>query len=370
MPRKLYIELTSRCNLSCTMCYRNTWSDGDVDLDPSLYARLRDEVLASDEVGTIVLGGIGEPSVSPLFEDAVRTFGSGRSGVAGSSAGRGTREQALAVSGAGRQLVITTNGVNIPSDVVDLMALEAESVVISVDGTDDGYRMVRGSPLEQTLATIDRIHSTRAAAGLPGSNVSIQFVLSRSTMGEAMGVLELAIRLRVRSMIVSHMLPQTAAQTSQVMYGRNALPETVHLFSKMNTMAWRRGMTLILPAMELKTDRWCAFIENDATVLTASGDVAPCYRLAHSYPEYVMGRRKDVAGYSFGRFGSSSLAEIWNTRDYAAFRQMVWTNRYPSCLDCDLVNGCDLVSDTRADCFANTPSCADCPWSRNFTLCP
>ncbi|MBN2875401.1 MAG: SPASM domain-containing protein, partial [Spirochaetales bacterium] len=335
--------------------------DGDIDLDPALYAQLKAEVLASDEVRTIVLGGIGEPSVSPLFEDAVRSFGSGRSRGAPS---RGTKEQALAVAGVGRELIITTNGVNIPGDIVKLMAVEAESIVISVDGTADGYRVIRGSPLEQTLATIEQIHETRRAAGIPGSNVSVQFVLSRSNMDDAMGVLELAIRLRVRSMIVSHILPQTESQTRLVMYERNALPETTELFSKMNTMAWRRGMTLILPAMELKTDRWCAFIENDATVVTADGAIAPCYRLAHSYPEYVTGRRKNIVAHSFGSIASSSLASIWNDPGYESFRRTVWTNRYPSCLDCDLVNGCDLVNDSNADCYANTPSCADCPWSR------
>lgn len=50
--------------------------------------------------------------------------------------------------------------------------------------------------------------------------------------------------------------------------------------------------------------------------------------------------------------------------------ERVYNNRYPSCLDCDLVDGCDFVRTSEYDCYAIKPSCADCLWSRRFAICP
>lgn len=349
MPlRKLYLELTSRCNLDCSMCYRRTWSDGEADMAPELYESIKSQVLGPDGPGTVVLGGIGEPSVSPLFMDALEAFG-GRPG---------------------RELIVTSNAVGYGDALVEAVARRVDLFMVSIDGMDGTYDRMRGAPLGETVSTIERINAARARAGLSGSNVGVQFVLSRENAADAEAVVELAADLRARVVVVSHLLPQTPEQDAAVMYGRTADADAKRLFAELASRAWRRGLALTLPRLELKTERYCSFIENDAAVVTAGGAVAPCYRLAHAYPEYVLGRRKNVLAHSFGDAAESPLAAIWDGAPYSGFRRTVFTNRYPSCLDCDLVDGCDLCRDTSADCHAGSPSCADCPWSRGFTLCP
>mgnify|MGYP000879241539 CR=1 FL=1 len=349
MPlRKLYIELTSRCNLDCSMCYRRTWSDGEADMAPELFDYVKRQVLGPDGPGTVILGGIGEPSVSPLFGDALEAFG-GRPG---------------------RELVVTSNGVGYGDRLVEAVARRVDLLMVSIDGMDGAYGRLRGAPLGDAVSTIERVNAARARAGLSGSNVGVQFVLSRDNAADAGAVVELAADLRAKVVVVSHLLPQTPEQDAAVMYGRIAADDAKRLFAELSSKAWRRGLSLQLPRLELKTERYCSFVENDAAVVTAEGSVAPCYRLAHAYPEYVLGRRKDVLAHSFGDAAASPLASIWDADAYAGFRRTVFTNRYPSCLDCDLVDGCDLCRDTSADCHAGTPSCADCPWSRGFTLCP
>jgi len=349
MPlRKLYLELTSRCNLDCSMCYRRTWSDGEADMAPELFDYIKSQVLGPDGPGTIVLGGIGEPSVSPVFLDALQAFG-GRPG---------------------RSLVVTSNGVGYGDRLVETVARHVDLLMVSIDGMGDTYGKLRGAALDETVSAIKRINAARAGAGLPGSNIGIQFVLSRENAADAAGVVELAAVLRAKVMVVSHILPQTPAQDATVLYGRTADSDARRLFAELASKAWRRGLSLALPRLELKTERYCSFVENDAAVVTAGGAVAPCYRLSHAYPEYVLGRRKDVLAHSFGDASQTPLSAIWNDEAYAGFRRTVFSNRYPSCLDCDLVDGCDLCRDTSADCHAGSPSCADCPWSRGFTLCP
>jgi len=315
---------------------------------PELFGGIKNQVLGPDGPGTVVLGGIGEPSVSPLFLDALEAFG----GLPG------------------RELVVTSNGAGYSDRLVEAAARLVDLLMISIDGMDGTYGRLRGAPLHETVSTIERINEARARAGLPGSNVGVQFVLSRDNAADAGAVVELAADLRAKVVVLSHLLPQTPEQDAAVMYGRTAGDDARKLFAELASKAWRRGLSLQLPRLELKTERYCSFVENDAAVVTADGAVAPCYRLAHAYPEYVLGRRKDVLAHSFGDAAEAPLAAIWDDAAYSGFRHTVFSNRYPSCLDCDLVDGCDLCRDTSADCHAGTPSCADCPWSRGFTLCP
>jgi radical SAM protein with 4Fe4S-binding SPASM domain len=98
--------------------------------------------------------------------------------------------------------------------------------------------------------------------------------------------------------------------------------------------------------------------------------VVPCYRFAHDGTEYVLGRMKRVRRHAFGSLAESSLQEIWESAPYLRFRRTLTENRYPSCPDCDLLEGCDMAADTTADCWSGTPSCADCLWARGFMRCP
>lgn len=142
------------------------------------------------------------------------------------------------------------------------------------------------------------------------------------------------------------------------------------MFHKVVSYAFRKGIKLTLPNCELKTERRCGFIDDGATFVAASGEIVPCYRLSHTYQEYVFGRRKTVFRHSFGNLHEKGLREIWESKEYKSFRESVDNNKYPSCTDCDLVEWCDLAKDTTTDCYTASPSCADCLWTRRFVICP
>ena len=67
--RKLYIEVSSRCNLACKMCFRHSWiGEGFGDLDPTVFVRLMDDP-AVTACETVFFGGMGEPLVHPKLAD-------------------------------------------------------------------------------------------------------------------------------------------------------------------------------------------------------------------------------------------------------------------------------------------------------------
>lgn len=344
MPlEKLYLELSSACNLDCATCYRRGWSEAPRDLDEALFRRLAGEASRIDSLSTVVLGGIGEPTSSPLFPEALGAF-------------------------PGKKIIVTTNGVGMSDSTVAGMAKSAAAVVLSVDGMDETFRRIRGVELDRVIDTTRRLIAARGRERLP--RIEFQFTLSSTNAGDLPQVVELAAELGVNLLTVSHLLPQEACGAGMIMYGRYALPETRRLFDEVRLRAMRRGLSVYLPPLELKTERRCAFAEDGAAFVNASGEVVPCYRFSHDGTEFVFGREKRVRKHAFGSLATDSLESIWNSGSYARFRQALIANRYPSCPDCDLLDGCDMVSDTASDCWSGQPSCADCLWARGFMRCP
>ena len=69
--KRLYIEPTARCNLQCSMCFRNSWRDEAIgDMSMETFQRAMDTMPASVE--TVFFGGMGEPLAHPHILDMVR----------------------------------------------------------------------------------------------------------------------------------------------------------------------------------------------------------------------------------------------------------------------------------------------------------
>ncbi len=70
-PSRLFVETTTRCNLSCGMCMKQTRGNGIVegDMHPDTFARL---VPSLPHCQALVLNGIGEPLLHPGLETFIR----------------------------------------------------------------------------------------------------------------------------------------------------------------------------------------------------------------------------------------------------------------------------------------------------------
>jgi MoaA/NifB/PqqE/SkfB family radical SAM enzyme len=63
-PRTLFVEVTTRCNLACPMCVKNTpgWRGGEGHMAWEVFERLAPALLHAESV---ILNGIGEPLLHP-----------------------------------------------------------------------------------------------------------------------------------------------------------------------------------------------------------------------------------------------------------------------------------------------------------------
>jgi len=341
--RKLYLELTDQCNLNCQMCYRRSWENNAEDISSKTFYRVLEDIKKLECLKEIVLGGMGEPTVSNHFIPAMEKLKD-------------------------HSLCVTTNGVIDDYEVIKAIARLAGKVIVSIDGLDQNFNKIRGGQLEKVCETISIINSLKNSnLGFP--EIHIQFVLSEDNINDIMGVMDLSVRMRAKSLIISNLIPMTEDYKEKILYTRYENKRIRAFFHFIWNESFKKGISVQFPNFELKTERRCSFIESDAALICSSGDVVPCLRLSHCYDEFVFGKKKKVLKHRFGNINQSSLQEIWNSSSYRKFRECVLYNMYPSCIDCDWSDGCDFVRSTESDCYGCAPSCGDCLWSRRISFC-
>lgn len=342
--KKVYLELTNRCNLNCSICYRKTWEKEAYDMSSQIIDNALNQIKAINTIKEIVLGGIGEPT---FLENAEQIMQELRN----------------------YHITLTTNGTLLEGRMAETIVETVDHVIISMDGMSDTFYLIRGFALEKIIDNIKKLNELKQEKGNRKPLISFQMVISKTNQEEIFNLIDLAASLCVSQVIISNLLPATVEDQDIILYSRYENEEMHKLFQKVRNYSLRKGLEVKLPAYQLKTERRCRFIEDDATMITASGDVVPCYRFAHDGTEVVYGRSKVIKSHPFGNITKESLKEIYESSVYQNYRSTVLNNHYPSCIDCDLVDGCDMVRDAGADCYGNTPSCADCLWSRNLIYC-
>ncbi|MFP4557606.1 MAG: SPASM domain-containing protein [Bacteroidales bacterium] len=342
--KKVYLELTDICNLECKICFRHQWVEEPTDMPESLWKKTTKQIQGVNSIETIVLGGMGEPLASPLFQQAVNLF-------------------------KGKEILLTTNGTLIKEKLTKDVIVDLDLIVISIDGMENRMMHDRGVVFKELISSIDYLNQLKQEQYLETPKLDIQFVASKENVQEIFPLMDLLAEKRIRNLVISHFLPQRSDQADNILYQRYDNKPLKELYHKIRNHSFKRGLRVQFPEAELKTERRCAFVSNNATYITSRGEVVPCYRFSHQGSEVVFGRFKTIKQYSFGNLRDNTLLDIWNSEDYVKFRNRIYNNHYPSCPDCDLVEGCSLIDDVDFDCNGEEPNCSDCLWARKIVIC-
>ena len=177
-------------------------------------------------------------------------------------------------------------------------------------------------------------------------------------------LIDLAKELNAHTVIVTNVLPYNEALKDEILYD---MDDTLPPFDNLHPSLL---LAAKLPYMKIRTDRYCKFIEDKAIAINFQGQISPCYALMHSYHCFIYGRKKEILPYYLGNVAENSLREIWQDPGYINFRLAVKNFRFPSCTDCKYLEGCSMTEDNEMDCWGNSPSCAECLWSRKLIVCP
>jgi len=421
-PAKVFVETTTRCNLHCHMCVKQTPQSGIVDGDLSLSTFTALES-ALPHIESLILNGIGEPLLNPALEAFIHRA-----------------KQCMPPEG---RVGFQSNGLLLDQKRArSLVAAGLDKICLSVDALDpEMFRKVRKGG---DITAVERAFSALQAAASQhtGSQleIGIEFVLRKDTMFELPNVLRWAASRGVSFAIVTHMISYEPEITDKVAYDRNT-DDAVAFFEKWQAKARQRGINipgyfdirwkyskndeeqrlvdfvdkmmndatdqgiffhiksllerdetlkrdieqifkdatavavetgldLSLPSVTPKGQKKCDFIEAGSVFVSWRGDIHPCYFLWHQYSCFVSGWHKYVSPKVFGNLSQNSILDIWNDPEYRTFRETVIQYDYPLCSNCNLAP-CDYleIEEFEQDCYTNTIPCCDCQWCLGVFQC-
>jgi len=286
VPNILFLELTRRCNLACSMCRSGLMTDRKLDMSEAVLRRIEEDLLPTARV--VDLRGWGESLLRRDFLSIVERFAQ-----------------------PGVQLRVLSNGTIRKPDIWQHLMRHRAWVGISVDATENGLlKELRGchiEPIEQSLKSL--VH-WRDLYGNDANNVYLTVTVSSRSLGNLEELLSWAHGLGVGRV---HMIP-IACWPSDPKHLDHSEPAIPRIFERLKKQANGYGITLQLGAamtsnLVLKDrllDRcihpWMY------TYITYAGDVGFC--------DHLIGR-DDLTS---GNILEKPFEEIWNSPPLVSLR--------------------------------------------------
>jgi MoaA/NifB/PqqE/SkfB family radical SAM enzyme len=286
VPNILFLELTRRCNLACSMCRPGMMKERTLDMSEAVLRRIEEDLLPTARV--VDLRGWGESLVRRDFLSIV---------------------ERLAQPGV--QLRVLSNGTIPKPEIWQNLMRHRAWVGISVDATENGLlKELRGARIEPIEKSLRSLVHWRDVYGNHAKNVYLTVTVSTRNLDNLEQLLSWAHQLGVKRV---HMIPIHLAPSNPRSLGHReaAIPP---VFDRLHAMANGYGMTLQLggamtTALALKDrllDRcihpWMY------TYITYAGDVGFC--------DHLIGRDYLTSGNILDR----PFEEIWNSPPLVTLR--------------------------------------------------
>lgn len=419
-PSRLFVETTTRCNLRCKMCVKQTLDGGLTEGDMA-WETFSSLAPAFPGLEALVLSGIGEPLLHPELDRMIRTA---------------------------KNLMPTDSWVGFQSNGLLMNKERARRLVdaglgkicLSVDAltpaTFSGIR--EGGELGSVERALEALTLARGGGKL---KIGVEFVAMRENVNELSTVLKWAAGRGVDFAIVTQVLPYDKSIVTEAAYDPNTdaavnffepwrcrartegialeryfdvlwnykktpeeqrivdfmeeLKADAHsrdifvniqkmldrdaafvdrmkeIFAEARVTADSLGLDVWLPEVVPASLRKCEFVENGSAFVSFDGHVHPCYFLWHNYRCFINGREKSVRPRVFGKSPENPILETWNSPAFLAFRKSVVKYDYPFCSDCNLSKCCDYVTseEFEQDCYLNAEPCGDCLWCKGVFRC-
>jgi MoaA/NifB/PqqE/SkfB family radical SAM enzyme len=362
---RVYIEPTTRCNLACGMCIRNSWQEPAGDMDASVFQRLASQLRRFPHLDAVIFGGFGEPTAHPEILTMIRS-----------------------AKEAGPRIEMVTNGTMLDETMIaGLMAAGLDRLWISLEGTAGGGAddTGHGAGYETIKANL-RILRKMNGRSAHSIEVGIAFVAMKSNL-EELGKLEGLIRAAdARCVSISNVLPYSREMEAEMICNLGLTLETftgapgpaeislprIDLNERTKDILYnllRSGDRLTLMGNPVGVPaESCRFIRDRCTFIRWDGKVSPCMGLLHTHRTYLFGLERNVSAHSLGDVISRNLHEIWNSEEYTRFRERIREFNFPPCHAC---GGCSLLESNSEDCNGNAfPTCGGCLWARGVIQCP
>ncbi len=194
---KVYIEPTSRCNLSCRTCIRNAWEEPQGDMSIETWKRVIENLELLPSRPDIFFGGFGEPLLLPNIAGMVK--------------------QVKPLAG---KVELITNGILLTEERSrELIDSGLDVLWVSVDGaTPESYSDVRlGANLPLIVENIRRFAYMRhETARLP--EIGISFVAMRRNIADLPALIKMSSKLGISRYMITNVFPYTEEMCKEMLY--------------------------------------------------------------------------------------------------------------------------------------------------------
>jgi len=365
-PSKVYVELTTDCNLDCAMCIRHVWDEPSGRMSRGVFQQVIDQLADLPSVSTIQLGGFGEPMMHADFFSFVAL----------------AKERGYAVE-------CITNGVLLDAAAADqVISSGLDRLVVSMDSVEPtGSTLLHTASPATVRSNIQRLYAQRLQRKSATPDIAVEFVATRRNIAELPALRRLSRALGITQIIVTNPIPYTQDLADQLLYEHLATTprrRPVSVYSPVVDLPYmdaspeadsvRRQLIQSGAHVQVNgvpvTSRGprCRFITEGRFAIAWNGDVAPCLALLHSHAYHFRGDRREIIAYPVGNVEDRPLAHIWQDGAYRAFRARVLAWDFSPCIDC---GGCELREANDQDCFGSDfPRCGECLWAAGIVQCP
>ena len=421
-PAKLFVEVTTLCNLQCGMCVKQNGTGGipEGTMSMETFERLAP---AFPHLESLVLNGIGEPLLHPQLEEFI-------------SRARDLLPEKAWVGFQSNGMLLTDER------AASLVDAGLDRICISLDTmSDDSFRSIRsGGEMRGIVAAFASLNKAKMGRQGRDLRIGIEFVLIRNNLADLPEAIRWAGRSGASFAIVTQLLPYHQDIVAQTAYDTNTTaaiavydnwkakallegldirgylatltkvghtPEeerivqfvgqmkndaeaqgiTLHLdrllrrdeewfasaekvFEEARQAAQEARVELTLPGMAPRNTRKCEFVEGNSAFVSWDGNVHPCYFLWHRYACYVGGVAKRVKPWILGNVRDRDILAIWKDGASRSFRERVLGYQFPFCFDCGFAL-CDYVSEKEfeQDCYLGQVPCGACLWCTGLFHC-
>ena len=367
--KRVYVEVTNKCNLNCSTCMRNVW---DVKYGQMLDDTFERILLSFQDLPNkpeLFLGGYGEPLSHPRVLDMIE------------------RAKNL-----GHRVSLITNGILLTEQVShELIDLKLDMLWVSLDGASpECYTDVRlGDALPVVIENLKRLQLQRYQtfgasnwAGYP--KLGIAFVAMKRNIHDLNAVIRLGSRLGAVEFSISNVLAHNAELLNENLYMHSMSmvvgqeirplvhmplmdiqPQTIKALADVQKDMNRLELSGSL--LNQNTDQ-CPFVERGSLAIRWDGKVSPCLPLLYTHTHFLDDRERTSKEYFVGDIQKTDLLHIWNNGVYKDLRKRIQDFDFSPCAFC---NSCEMANENMEDCFGNVqPTCGGCLWARGLIRCP
>lgn len=305
----LQIEVTSDCNLECTMCLRtaliNRWNSMEIPFET--YKKISK---VFPHVKTVFLQGWGEPL---LHKDIFRMIEEAKK--AGCSVG------------------FTTNGTLLtPQTSAELIEADVELIAISVAGAtrETHERIRRGSNFEQIVKNVMALNDLKQRLNCEKPKVVLSFLMMKQNMHELPLIVKLAKKIGVKEVISANLtcVPTTWHEDQRVFSFKPPRCNFIQYVDEAQGEANRLGISFYPHELEAEEVLVCSENPLKNAYVSSDGYVAPCVcmnlplkKKDDTIPRIFRGKHCTIKRVNFGNAAQIDILDIWNSRSYQLLRK-------------------------------------------------